>query len=456
MTMELIEVDPGTLVIGANVRTEVSLGKPFLASIAEHGVKQCIQAYRDAAGSLIVIDGQRRTLAALETGQLLVKVDVIAAPDDAGRIVDQITVTEHRDGMTQADRMHAIEQLSLLGLPASAIAKRTGHEPKLVAAALTAAGSKTTATAVADYDLDLVDAADIAEFADDPEVFKRLVDISHDGGNLKWHVQRARDDREVAAKKAAVVEAVTADGVTVLDKTPDTYSGPIAKLSELTDDKGKKLTPAKHKTCPGHAAFIDRTWKAGTYTPVAAYVCTDFKKHGHTSTASRANGRDTSPEAKAERRAVIAGNRDWKTATGLRRTWLRELLTSKAAPATAAGFIALSLAADSVVADARIRSTNAMAQYLLGVIDEPKSGYESRDAFTAFAEKAGEKRALVIALGIVLGAYEAATTGMEWRSGTSKTAIRYLRYLQALGYDLSPIELQACGEKPVDPDGEPS
>lgn len=451
---ELIDVDPGTLTIGANIRIDTKLDTPFVESIAEHGVKQPIQAYRDVDGNLIVVAGQRRTLAAVKVSLPTVKVEVIDAPDDAGRIVDQMTENEHRTDMSNGDRMRAFAQLSLLGVPAAAIAKRTGHKPDVIKAAITAAADMTVAAAVDEHELDLVDAAAIAEFSDDPQATEQLV-VAAKHGNLKWSLQRIRDDRERRTKYAAAYEAAKATGVTLLDQRPDLYNGPVAALKELTDGE-KPLTPAKHKKCPGHAAFIAEEYGAGAVSKmIPKFVCLDYKKHGHTATGYRATtaSRDTSPEGKAERRGVIQGNRDWKTATGLRRTWLREFLAGRTAPPSAAGFIALSLATDSVVADARQRSNNAMAQFILGLVDEPKtSGYEDREAFTELAAKASEKRALMIALGIVLGAYEGALMGHEWRStnySSSAPAVRYFRYLQLIGYELTAIELRACGETPA-------
>lgn len=448
---ELITVDPGTLTIGANVRIDTKLDKPFLESIAEHGVKQPIQAYRNDDGNLVVVAGQRRTLAAVQAALPTVKVEVIDTPDDADRIVDQMTENEHRTEMTNGDRMRAFAQLSLLGVPAAAIAKKTGHKQAVIKAAITAAADTTAAAAVDEHELDLVDAAAIAEFSDEPQVAEQLISAAKHG-NLKWSLQRIRDDRERKAVYTTAFDAAKATGVTMLTQRPDLYNGPVAALKDLTDGE-KPLTPARHKKCPGHAGFIAEEYGAGAKVKmVLKFVCLEYKKHGHTATGYRATTatRDTSPEGKAERRGVIQGNRDWKTATGLRRAWLREFLAGRTAPPSAAGFVALSLAADSVVADARQKSNNAMAHYLFGLVDEPKnSGYEDREAFTDLTSKANEKRALMIALGLVLGAYEAALMGHEWRSTnytSSKPAIRYLRYLQLLGYELAPIELRACGE----------
>lgn len=448
---ELMEIDPGTLIIGANIRTDTKLDKPFLASIAEHGVKQPIQAYRDG-DALVVVAGQRRTLAAVQAQLPLVKVEVIDRPDDAGRIVDQVTENDQRADMNNGERMRAFEQLALLGVSAASIVKKTGHSAAVVKAGIEVAGNAAAAAALVEHELDLVDAAALVEFADDPALMEQLA-VDAENGRLKWSLQRARDDRERNRKYAEAFEAAKATGITVLEKRPETYSGPIAGLNDLSNGPGMKaMTPSSHKKCPGHAAFINEEYNGGNSKMVPKFVCLDFKKHGHTPVGFRAinGGRDTSPAGKAERAEVIAGNRDWKTAIGVRRTWLRQFLAARTPPPTAAGFIALSMATDSVVADARLKSWNATAQYLLGVIDEWKpSGYETREAFNDLIAKANEKRALVIALGIVLGAYEAALMGHEWRGtgySSSKPAARYFAYLQLLGYELSPIERRACGE----------
>ncbi|MBC2644425.1 ParB/Srx family N-terminal domain-containing protein [Rhodococcus sp. 3A] len=61
--VELIEVDPRTLDVGKNVRDQVDLEATpgFVASVREHGVLHPITANRREDGSLVVIDGQRRT-----------------------------------------------------------------------------------------------------------------------------------------------------------------------------------------------------------------------------------------------------------------------------------------------------------------------------------------------------------------------------------------------------------
>jgi hypothetical protein len=64
------------------------------------------------------------------------------------------------------------------------------------------------------------------------------------------------------------------------------------------------------------------------------------------------------------------------------------------------------------------------------------------------AEAASDKRAMVIALGTVLGGYEARADDKAWReNGDHSSTGRYLRFLQALGYVLSDVETYAASKK---------
>lgn len=59
----------------------------------------------------------------------------------------------------------------------------------------------------------------------------------------------------------------------------------------------------------------------------------------------------------------------------------------------------------------------------------------------------GEDRAQVIALGLILAGYEAATSRDSWRNVTLGTT-RYLTFLASNGYDLAPVEQRAAGQQP--------
>ena len=135
----LYEVDPGTLKIGANVRSDPRPdAKEFAASIKTRGVLEVISAYVDPDGGLTVLRGQRRSLVAAKVGTPTgtVPVRVVPAPEEADRIIDQASENLHREAMHTRETRDAVEQLAMLGVSAAQIAKRVALPRATVDAAL--------------------------------------------------------------------------------------------------------------------------------------------------------------------------------------------------------------------------------------------------------------------------------------------------------------------------------
>ena len=66
---ELLQVDPGALVIGPNVRTDTHPdAREFAASVKARGVVEVITAHRADDGGLVVLRGQRRAVVAAQVG----------------------------------------------------------------------------------------------------------------------------------------------------------------------------------------------------------------------------------------------------------------------------------------------------------------------------------------------------------------------------------------------------
>lgn len=134
-----------------------------------------IVAVRTEDGALRVRYGHRRALAAVEVGRATVPVIVTGADgaDEAARIVTQWH--EHRAGLVTADKVAAVEQLSLLGLSAAQIVKQTRARKADVEQALATAGSALAKGAATRYEfLTLDQAAAVAEFSE-PETVKALI-----------------------------------------------------------------------------------------------------------------------------------------------------------------------------------------------------------------------------------------------------------------------------------------
>ncbi len=460
---ELIEVDPCSLVLGANARLDTRPSKSLVASVRERGVLQAITAYRDADRQLVVVHGQRRTLAAVEAGRPTVPVIVRPAPDDVVRLVDQLSENEHRAGLSTAEKVQAYEQLAVLGVSAAQIAKRTAFRRPDVDAGLAVAGSAVARGATQRWEwLTLDQAAVVAEFDDDAEAVKKLVVAAKDGG-FDHLAQRLRDQRADAAARAEATAAFTAAaGVTVVDPPPYDPKTSMKRLDQLTAD-GEVLTPQMHAQCPGHAAWLEEEWVSNGgdeddddswsrgWVPV--YVCTDYQAHGHAPRwGGHDSGRKTNAEmtaqereqARAERRDVIDSNKAWDSAEAVRRDWLRTFLGRKTAPKAAAAFIATSLARADFAITRAFTGGNQLAYELLG-IERTKRLHGGRgEDIAGVLATATEGRALLITLGLVLAAYEEATGRHSWRNVDPGTA-HYLTLIQAQGYELADVEQRARG-----------
>jgi ParB family chromosome partitioning protein len=145
-TLEML--DPTTLIVDVNVRKDAALTPEFVASIKEHGVIEPVIAHRNEDGTVHVRMGQRRTLGAVEAQRPLIPVMITASAEEAERIVSQVVENIQRAAMTEADEAEAYHQLSLIGVSAAAIAKKTGRTKTTVESALKAKSTETGATAL--------------------------------------------------------------------------------------------------------------------------------------------------------------------------------------------------------------------------------------------------------------------------------------------------------------------
>ena len=490
------QLDPRTLLVDLNVRHTATADADLVASVAEHGVLVPIVAVRTAEGEVRVRMGHRRTLAAIEARQATVPVVVVAdeATDDAGavhRLVTQWAENEHRAGLTNAERVDVIGQLSAFGISPTQIARRTRASKTEVTAALAVTGSELARKATARYQfLDLAQAAIVAEFDTDPDAVQALVVAARDG-RFDHVAQRLRDDRTAAANRAQAADKLRATGVRVID-TPAT-DDPALPVQRLVNADGTRPTVTEHSECPGHAAYIadrygwvdpegqpvgddedateesdedddeedaeeeaggagERQWRV---SPVPVFICTDPTAHGHrdswgTSTSGAADRipvdqmtDDQWEAARAQRRDVVESNKAWTSAQTVRREWLRALATRKTAPKGTATFLAAAIARDAdLLADV---GGNHLAADLLGVAS---GAYGRSVELAALVDKATDARALLLALVMVLAAYEARTDRNDWRSLRASTG-RYLGYLGFLGYVLADVERRACGQDPL-------
>lgn len=228
------------MTIDANVRADVQLDKAFLASIKEHGVIQPVVAHRTKDGGVHVLYGQRRTLAAVETKLDLIPVYVVDSLTEADRLAKQVVENDHRQALTDHDRAEAFHQLSLLGVSATQIAKKTGAKKTTVESALKVRADDTATAALAKgMTLDM--AAVIEEFTGDEDAITALEQVAAENPHSFDHTaQRLRDDRKGAALIAEAITEAEAQGLTILgaEVTYWDYKGPIANIRDLRTAEG--------------------------------------------------------------------------------------------------------------------------------------------------------------------------------------------------------------------------
>ncbi|MBW0101528.1 ParB N-terminal domain-containing protein [Pseudonocardia sp. KRD291] len=473
---ELLMVDPTTLELEVNTRSDVRLDPHFVASIRDRGVREPISVRRRGSdGVLVVRKGQRRTLAAVKVGLPQVRVLVEPEPADGQqtakdaeveRIVDQLTENQHRAAISDADEVGAHQQLLGLGLSEAQRARVTRTPAKRVRQITAVAASELAAAVMGRYDLDLLQLQVIAEFDDDTEAVKALTVTSQQSPAQFEHLaQRLRDERDEQALRAAKAAELAEAGVTVVDTDDHDDATMLDRLRPSEDDaEGTPLTEEAHQGCPGHAADVAtfRHWRDGTQVRVT-YLCLSPDEHGHhprynpsaaaTGGAGRAPAGETEEQKaarQAERRRVIANNKAWDSAEVVRRDWLTALFARKAAPKDAGRYVAAELGQGDHDLRRAMESGNALACALLG-LDEPRGGgYYSGvvNPIAAAAASAAGPRATMLSLAMVLGGYEAGTHRGSWRNSAPATR-RYFTRLQEWGYQLSPVE-----QLVIDPDSE--
>jgi ParB family chromosome partitioning protein len=483
---ELLAVDPATLIIGANVRREVALDKPFLRSIRERGVREPIIARRRDDGLLVVRKGKRRTLAAVETGRPLVPVLVEpGSPDDdtdttgkaeqIERIVDQLEENHHRAGTSDADEVRAHQQLLDLGLSAGQIARRTHVPTQRVKVTAAVARSELAAAVLEHYDVTLDQVAVIAEFDDGTDTGVEAVKVltvtaAKEPAQFAHVAQRLRDDRTDAALVAEKVAELTAAGIAILDAEQAGGAQQISGLRANADlPSGAELTAEAHASCPGHAAQVEvhRGWDREPQVRVTCW-CTGPDGQGHVArwnrSATAANGEDGGEVAsrlramseadKAERRRVIANNREWDSATTVRRDWLKGFLARRTASRNAMIYIAVTLARAGHDVRRAMESGHPSACELLGLTPVGSPFHGRPNPIAGAAATATASRATVLTLAVLLGAAEDATHRQTWRNPTSEHRA-YFTALRDWGYPLSTVEqlvLDDAGDRQL-PDG---
>jgi ParB family chromosome partitioning protein len=441
---ELVWLGPTALAAHpANIRDD--LGSTDLAeltaSIAARGVLQPLIVVPDETGYRVVA-GHRRCAAAVAAGvpfvPCLLRDDLAGAAD---QVITMLVENTRRRDLNVSEEARGYAQLALAGLSAARIAKATGARPALVKRSLTVADSAVATATTARYGLSLDQALAVAEFDENPEVVRLLV-VTATKDPQRWdHVlARLRTDRDTeVAYDRAVAQLIDA-GVQVVDE--EALPGTARPVSRLTDEEGVPLDGDVHASCPGHVVVID-PYDPGQQTMFcvepAAYGHRDRRsRHADPSPTATGDTGKSAETAKAERRAVIEGNRAWRAAREVRRAFLRDLLARKTAPKGALRYAVAAI----VSSPERVGDGNEeLVAALLGVETAPTGGWQPRRCAGPDAvSRAGDARLPLLLLAQVAADAETAMHDHVWRETQPSQAARWLTWLASVGYQLADIE----------------
>jgi len=425
-------LDPATLNVDVNVRKDAALTADFVASIAEHGVMEPVIAHRKDDGTVHVLMGQRRTRAAVEAGRTLVPVMIIDSPEEAERIVTQVVENIQRAELTEADEAEAYHQLSLIGVSAGAIAKKTGRTKSSVESALKAKSSDAGAAALGKgWSID--EALLLAEFEGDEDATEELESVIRDEPDQLHHVaQRLRDRRESAAALAALTAELVAQGKTIVDD-----AGHYADEDNLYVTAAKRADGEPATEDDANAVLITTDYRGehSTHAVISGWqelgFAPKYERHGGGSQAQKG---PMTEEQKAERKTLIERNKAMLSAEVVRRAFVTGLLAKKQVPKGWQYFTvhALTHHPETVSGyDAKVAAGMVGAKF----DDTDRWGWNPLREHVA--KSTARPEFSMIAL--VCAGYEKTIAKDSWRS-PSQTHRDYLDQLVAWGYTVSEVE----------------
>ena len=422
-------IDPTRLQEGANIRGDLGVTQEFMETIKGMGVLKDIDVYPTLTG-LVVLDGHRRLRAAIEAGLETVPVRIVDVASETDRIGLQLTENDEHAHTSSVDRARAINQLVLMGLPASELRKRGVKASEATMARRVANASQEVADLGEAANLDLDDLAKIAEAEDElPEDIAGMVveKIREAPEKIDHFLERARDE----ARRRQVYEDEVLDlrqqGIHVItdDEFYDGFPKTNQYLWNLVDEYGNAVEP--HDNCPGNAAYVSVIGSGDYMRAQTLFVCMDYASHGHFTREDRA--RTTQEIGRA---ATVEGDRQAAQEGEVRRAWIKDVLFKRPLPKDAALLEMPAIYNQDQVSDAE----QVKGRALIGFDD---MGF----GLTMSVAQAAKAR-----LAWCIGVLEGGMGRDYWRSPRSERfdslVQLYLRTLERWGYTLGEGEEAFC------------
>ncbi|MBS4999058.1 MAG: ParB N-terminal domain-containing protein [Actinomyces sp.] len=429
-------IRPTLLQGGSNIRADLRVGPEFVETIKGMGVLKDIDVYPTLTG-LVVLDGHRRHRAAIEAGLETVPVRIVDVANDLDRIGLQLTENDEHAHTSPVDRARAINQLVLMGLPASELRKRGVKASEATMARRVANASQEVADLGESANLGLDDLAKIAEAEDSlPEDIAGTVveEIRKAPSKIDHVLERARDEVQRRRVYEDAVLELRQQGVTVIRREDFDEGFPKTNqyLWNLVDEYGTDVEP--HDSCPGNAAYVSVVGSGDYMRAQTCFVCMDYAAHGHFTREDRAR---TTQEV--DRAATIEGNRQAAQEGEVRRAWMKDVLFKRPLPKDVALLEMPVIYNQALVSEASQAKGRAL-------VDFDDMGF----GLTMSAAQAAKAR-----LAWCIGVLEGGMGRDYWRSPRGERfdslVHLYLRTLERWGYPLGEGEEAFCKKVEADP-----
>lgn len=440
--LQILDVDPTTLRTTDQIREDATPDEALVESVRTAGILQPpTVVWNDTDGAYYIVFGHRRVGAAIMAGlpQIPVIVRDVDTLTEAIALEDQIIENERREGVTGRELARGWAKLEgLFGLTAEDIAAAVAEKPERVRAGIRAARSeKTTAILEARPTIDLERAAILTEFDEHPKVQFELATVAETRPqDFDWKVRQAQTELAKTARMDELKAELKAKKVK-LAKTGSygDLSTKAARIGQLVDEDGKKITPKRHESCPGHAGHIDKY--ASVSDLKIEYVCNDYKAHGHQYATSAT--RPLTEEEKQERAAREAHAAAFHANLEARRQWIHDLLPGKINQLPGV----YEYMAAALLQQRHWEFDHRATNYTLPMLDVEAAASE-RDRADAMDELIASKRVAPfrMMLATALGIHEDRTLTRRHHAFT----IRHLTQLQKWGYPLTEIDNELLKE----------
>lgn len=394
-------------------------GCPDVASglrVKDDGASWCTIHKRE--GRLRALIGHRRLAAARMAGLTEVPAVIDPTLSDADQVELMLLENVQRSDLSPVEEAEGYQQLLDLGVAVTMIAKRTGRARKTIDGRLKLLSLPEEAREKVHVgEVTLEDAAALAEFEDDPEEHRQLLEALGTS-NWDWKLRNAKNDRANKVKKRKLVDKLIKMGAVEVHEAPGNGFVLVDRL--YSDD------PAPKSVEPGSVVVLD--YSVNVYRPA-----TDEELAKADKSAAAKERREEKQRAEDDARALAEAER--VTAYERRDEFVRSLVARKALKANEVAAIVETMARGFVLRSG-VSGMYQLASWLGHDADTAATRDEWYDtqAFPAGA-------VLLAALHVDIGGLRYG--GWE-RAKTNPKVHDLYRLLESLGMVLSDVERARC------------